>query len=487
MLTKSDYLRYLQCHLYCWLYKHKKALIPPPSEPTKFIFEQGDLIESYARKLFPSGKLVKGFYNKAQEQTEQLIESGSKTIFQATAMTNDLMAMADVFKYDDKNKCWNIYEVKSGTSADIKYIHDICFQRITFQEAGYQIGKVFLIHVDKSFTSNGEIDPHELLITEDVTAQVNEIESEVGANIKNALKLIALPKQPTHRESDCPCSYSSCPLPEHCFPNVPEYSVYHLFQKGEKLNKLIDQNVIKVADVPDDFELTDIQEKYVSVAKTGEPKIQVEEIKERLNQLEYPLYFLDYETFNPAIPPFDKYHPYQQIPFQYSLHIIKSPSSEAKHYEYLHDRLDDPVPQLLKNLSQQIGTKGSVISWNKGFEMDRNNEMRTLYPKHKAFLKSVNDRMFDLMEIFSQRLYMHPDFKGSASIKNVLPVLAPGLTYKGMKIAEGTMASYSWYRTVTEANMDHEEKDLIREDLLKYCGQDTWAMVKIWKKLINTK
>ncbi|MEX2436791.1 MAG: DUF2779 domain-containing protein, partial [Candidatus Paceibacterota bacterium] len=195
-----------------------------------------------------------------------------------------------------------------------------------------------------------------------------------------------------------------------------------------------------------------------------------------------PLYFLDYETAMSVIPLYDGTKPYQQIPFQYSLHTVEFPDSEPKHTEYLHRDSNNPVPNLLENLRKDIGNKGSIIVWFKAFETRRNDEMGEIMPKYKEFLEDLNNRVVDLMDPFSNGWFVDKNFKGSSSIKNVLPVLAPDLSYKDLEVQEGGAAQRLWMENVfnNDGNKDNEK---LFFDLIEYCKLDTLAMVKIWQTL----
>ena len=198
--------------------------------------------------------------------------------------------------------------------------------------------------------------------------------------------------------------------------------------------------------------------------------------------MEYPLYFLDYETLAGVIPAFDGYRPYQQVPFQYSLHILEKPGSELIHKEYLHTDNSDPVPLLLEHLRRDFTEKGSVISWFMTFEKGRNTEMGKKCPKYEKFLSGVNDRMVDLMVPFSKGWFVDKDFFGKSSIKSVLPVLMPELSYKELNISNGGQAQRVWMQTVLEGK-NADKKSEIMEDMRKYCGLDTYAMYAIFNYL----
>ena len=205
-------------------------------------------------------------------------------------------------------------------------------------------------------------------------------------------------------------------------------------------------------------------------------------IKKFLDNISYPIYFLDYETFSKIIPPFDGLRPYQQIPFQYSLHIIESPNGEIKHKQFLHTENSHPTLSLLNQLKQDIGATGTILVWFEGFEKGRNKDIALLYSEYTDFIQSINDRVIDLMVPFYEGWFVDKDFFGSASIKKVLPVLVSELSYEKLEIKEGNTAQRLWMETIFD-NKNTEKKEKIMKDLLDYCRIDTLAMVQLFKFL----
>ena len=268
---------------------------------------------------------------------------------------------------------------------------------------------------------------------------------------------------------------------------IDDYSIYDLMSpSAKKLGELEDLGVSLIKDIPDDFELTTKQQVQVMVTKSGKRKMDKNSIKDFLGTLEYPIHFLDYESAMATIPLYDGTKPYQQIPFQYSLYTIEKLGSEPKHTEYLHRDNEDPIPSLLKRLKEDVGLKGTVLVWYKPFETNRNKEMAEMFPEFKEFLEDVNERVVDLMEPFSKGWFADKDFFGSASIKYVLPVLVPSLSYKSLDIQEGATAQRLWMESVLKGNSDIDQEELFN-NLVEYCKLDTLAMVEIWKVLETTK
>jgi hypothetical protein len=259
--------------------------------------------------------------------------------------------------------------------------------------------------------------------------------------------------------------------------------VYYLRGITAKKAKVLYESGTRVIDeVPDNTKLTEAQQLQVLSAKRGEPIIDHAAIRKTLDSLTYPLYFFDYETFSNTVPVFEGFKPGQVMPFQYSLHVQRAPGGEFEHFEYLAPAFVNTIPGIVAALRDHIGEQGSVIVWNKSFEMGCNDDMGALYPADAPFLRAVNERIFDLMEIFSHLHYIDAKFNGSFSIKKVLPVLVPVLSHKDLDISEGMTASLSWYRMFAPEKTQ-QERGQTKKNLLEYCKLDTFAMVEIFRFL----
>ncbi len=485
-LSKSDFLKYRVCPSYFWLWKNNPELVPDEStaEVRDNKFKQGNQVEAIARQIFPNGVLVEGYNVQAQANTERLVADGADILFQATVITdNKLLAMADVLERE--NDGWILYEVKS--SGEIKkdtHVPDMAFQKIAFERAGYRINETRIIHLNKEFVRQGElINPHAYFTIKNVdvavTAIIPEVESQIALAHENMAQAEAL--------ATCPCRLLSrgkhCPTFTYFNRDIPAYSVYDISRmQGKKLAELIDNEIFATTDIPDDFPLTPNQAMQVSVDKGCRLVVNRVKIHAELSQLEYPLYFIDYESVNPAIPMLDNTRPHQQVVFQYSLHILDAPDAELRHNEFLcRDNTTESLQALVSQMRQDIGDTGSIIVWNKSFERTRNTELGQLFPESKEFFEDVNNRIYDLMDVFSKNYYVDPAFGGSNSIKDVLPVLAPHLSYKELAIGKGDLASVRWYEIATGEDSSGAEQ--VFADLLEYCKLDTLAMVEIFNVL----
>ncbi|MCK4386567.1 MAG: DUF2779 domain-containing protein [Candidatus Pacebacteria bacterium] len=486
-LTKTDFKEYLICPECLWL-KKKKPAEYTGREITVFLqklIADGYEVEEKARELFPAGVFLAGSESDLLKKTKQeLVKKG--TIFQATFKTDrGLFVKVDILKFNEENGNWDLYEVKSSSSIKTDLMHnhikDISFQKITLENSGIEVGQSYIVHLNKEYKRKGELDLIKLFVFEEVSEKIAEIKEEVEYQIDSALEL--LEKDDLIIKS-CDCLYKSVGQRCDCFrkfnPQVPEYSTAHIL-RGKKLRELVDDNIFDPKDIPADFKLTDPQRIKVELQKVGKVQINTENIRMALEGLKYPLYFLDYETILKAIPSLDGYKPNQQVVFQYSLHLLDE-KGVLKHFEYLAEDLERATTGLVQSLRENLGETGTVIVWHQDFEKARNNELGVLHSEYKEFFDNLNKRVFDLKVIF-QKDYLHPRANGSASIKKVLPVMIPELSYKNLAVQDGTMAMSAWEEMLKTD--DFQEKNKIKTNLLKYCELDTLAMVKIFEVVNN--
>ncbi len=461
-ITKTNFIQYLHCPKSLWLLKNDPENYPKGEVSVfmKKLIREGYEVERYVEKFFESnGNFEVSF------QTEFKTEDGL------------LYARADAFEIESEGTT-TLYEIKSSVSikTDSKHnqIKDACFQKICAERAGQHIDRVFLVHLNGEYTRDGEINSDELLVFNDITEQVAEIESETNEEINTALQFLTSDQD----LQGCSCREKS--RSNHCDafsvfnPDIPNSSIYHLPNVSQKkIGELLSKGVIGLDTVPNEIPLSDRQRLVVNAAKIGTPQINKAAIRQFLSNLEYPLYFLDYETFSSAVPLLDGTGPHQQFPVQYSLHILEEDGT-LSHKEYLEREARLPNC-LVEQITNDIGPNGSIVSWHASFEKRLNREMGERYTDKFKFLGNVNNRMVDLEDVFKVD-YVDARFNGSTSIKNVLPVMCPDLDYEELRIQDGTAATEAWGRMVTTTQKESEE---IANDLLNYCRLDTYAMVEI--------
>lgn len=521
VLSKTDYILWLECPENAWVKIHRPEEYAKfeVSEFEKSLAEQGNKVEELARGIFPGGYLIKGRSKKAQELTKKLIAEQRPVIFQAVFTNNKYLVATDVLEWNDSAQKYDLYEIKmsaaerngngdeNGQSKRVdkkkeeQYEKDIAFQANVLKLCGVSINKRYLIRLNKEYVRDGDLDfaPNRLFIIEDKTEKMKTLEPLVKDEMEKAYRYLF--EQETEPKG-CSCYYkgriSHCSAFSHLNPLVPKYSVHDLNRIGNNkkyLKELLDEGILKIDDVPIDERLKPNKEQngekdskvrklnQVLAHQSQKPIIDIKSIKSELNSLVFPLYFLDYETYPDAIPTYDRYHPYQQVVFQYSLHILKDEKSEPIHFEKLV--LDkEPSEDIAKDLRKQVGDVGTIISWYKTFENSRNRELAKLVPDYKDFFFNLITRTYDLMDIVDKQYYVHPGFEGRSSIKKVLPVLAPHLSYKSFEVQSGTDAIEA-YRQITEGEITGDARRKKEKEMLEYCKLDTYAMYLIWRYFYN--
>ncbi len=437
MLTKTDFKNFLECPAYLWLKEFRPDLLPKETLDEIQRGKMGEEVDNLARRLFPEGVEVKGFFEDGFAAAKALMARGKKVLFQPTAISpRGLLARADIVTWNEKLGAWDIREVKMGTSVDEKehfHLSDVAFQKICFEEAGIKIGRIYIIHVNNEYVKHGEIEPEKFFITVDATDEVEEKIEDVKFGIEAALNAITSEAAPDLGMLLACEDVKGCKFIRAYCGAYPEAVKLAGRLPAKQLAEFLKYEIFNPKDVAKDVLESIGYKEGKSFTIIDKPILRQELLK-----LKYPLYFLDYETLglNEAIPLFDGYKPYQKVPFQYSLHIRESEGGKTRQNEFLARERVDPMPALLEQLKRDIGPDGSVIVWNKGFEMTVNKEMAVMHPAYGKFLRSVNDRVFDLMEIFrfSRKVFIKSEFKQSHSIKKVLPVLCPELAYSSLEI-----------------------------------------------------
>lgn len=482
-LSKTKYLNGLQCKKLLWYIYNEPTVIPEPDEATQAVFEQGHLVGDYAKKLFPNGEEVdhtKSFEEGLRSTKELILKR--VPIFEAALTYKNCYARADILEPVGRDK-WDLIEVKSSTDIkDVNY-NDIGFQYYLYSGAGLKINKCYLMCIDNTYVRNGDIEPDKLLKKIDVT---EEIKKTYSKNIEtNVAEMVEAIKAKTFIEigvgSHCNDPYD-CPLIEKCWSFLPERNVFLLYSNNKLPMALMKDGILELAKIPESFELNEKHQIQVDCEKTGKPYIDSDKIKEFLDTIQYPAYYMDFETCGSAIPLFDGSSPYQQVPFQFSVHVVKKRGGKPEHVSFLADGTNDPRPEFMAKLKEVMGTKGSVIAYNAGFEMRILKQCAEVLPEYESWVESIEERIIDLLQPFRAFAYYHPKQNGSCSLKQVLPVLT-GKSYDDMEIGDGGTASAEYCRvTFTE---DNQDKAKVRKLLEEYCGLDTMGMVDIVEQLYN--
>ncbi len=458
----------------------------PPSPFQETVFEQGHEVGRLAHQLFPGGVLVEEDHTNpegALEKTRKLLSSGATAIFEAAFLYDNILIRSDIIAKNAEGT-WDLFEVKSTTSVKKKeHLHDAAIQKFVLKNAGFPLRNTHIIHLNNEYIRQGTLDVMRLFTKKQVDSEIIEQMVEISGYVTEIRKVLgkeSVPKQAIG--SICKSPYP-CEFKTHCWLGVEPDSILFLSRISDsKRMELVSRAISKIKDVPDDIALTELQFVQVKVEREGKPNVERDKIKKHLSDLRYPLWFLDFETYGFAIPEYDGTRSYEQLPFQFSVHIEDSPGSALRHIEFLHPEKSDPRRALAEALAQAIGSGGSVITYHASFERGRIEELAEAFPDLQQPLMAIVDRIFDLETPFAKKWYYDSRFQGSSSIKKVLPVLVPHLSYDGMEIGKGDIAQMK-YMEMISMPMGSPEREAIRKNLLAYCGLDTLAMVEILRAL----
>ncbi len=485
-LSKSRYCKAVQCKKIIWLKKHKPEHAIQKAKDT--VLNNGTAVGQLAKGLF--GKYEDIEFNENLDimikQTQELLNNKPNIITEASFNYNNNFCSVDILKNNLDGI--EIYEVKSSTEISEIYLDDVAYQYDILNNLGFNIKKACIVYINNKYIRQEELDLNKLFNIEDVTEIAKSKQQEIKKNINELNKYMEENKENEPKDDigiKCFKPYE-CEFWEYCTKKLPKPNVFdikggmHLDKKFEKyyegkisFEDLQNENLNPKYLEQIEFELNDLQS-----------KIDKEEIKEIMKSLKYPLYFLDYETYQVAIPEINGTKPYQQLPFQYSLHIIKEEGAEIEHREFLADINDkDFIRHFAESLIKDIPDNGSVIIYNKAFEPARNREIAKMYPDLEDELERINRNMIDFLEPFKQRKYYTKEMQGSASIKYVLPALYPNdpeLDYHNLPVVHNGGEASEAFLSLKEKSKEEQEK--IRQGLLVYCKLDTYAMVKIWMK-----
>lgn len=469
----------LQCHKQLWLQFKKPHRATKLTQAQQRIIDQGEEVGQYARRLFPEGQLIPANGTEAVQATQEAIAAGASCLFEAAFCFDDLLIRCDILHATSAGD-WELIEVKSSSKVKDEHYWDVAVQKYVLMQVGLPVRSTKLMHINTETCFFPHLD--NLFTIADITAEVDHLLPEIPSRINQFRTILAETIEPTlaiGKHCDKP---NRCTFWEDCWKHVPEVSIFSIPRLDwKKKEGLVAQGILAIAELPPGYQLSDNQRGYVNTVLANEPQIDREAIAASLAQLEYPIHFFDFEAQNPAIPRFDGLKPYEQFPFQYSCHVLQADGS-IEHHEYLHTDQFDPRPQLIAALTTDIASTGSVVVYHKSFEASLLRKLAADFPQYGTQLKAIADRLWDLEDIFKHH-YKHPGFQGSTSIKKVLPVLVPHLSYKTLSVQRGDQAQTVWEAMI--ACIELAEKQRLIGDLCAYCRLDTLAMVEIHRALLD--
>jgi len=483
-LSKSQYIRGLQCYKSLWLYKNKPELRDMANAQTESSFNTGYQVGDLSKELFPHGVEIdfdSSNFNGMIQKTKELVVNGTEVIYEAAFSEDGIFAMADILV---KNAdMWDMYEVKASTQVKEYHLNDASIQWYALSKA-IKLNRAYIVHIDNQYVRIGDLDVEKLFAIEDVTDKILEKQNEIQPQLLEMQAMLQGDMPSIDIGGHCSDPYG-CDFMGHCWKHIPaKNSVFDISYAMGKQWKLYYQGILSIDDIPDDFHLGKNASLQIQHHKSQEIKIDKVKIKSFLNTIEYPINFFDFETFQNAIPRFDNQRPYAQMPFQYSLHILHEDGT-LQHKEFLGDENSDPRRELSLQMLQDITPTGSIIAYNQSFEQTQIKSLALACKDLGDELLALNERFIDLAHPFQYKHYYHPNFQGKYSIKIVLPTLFPNddaLDYKKLgSIQNGGDAM----DTFANLHLLKDKSQLadIKKDLLAYCRLDTLGMVRIWEKL----
>lgn len=525
-LSKSRYTKFCQCEKALWLSIYKSELNNVDTA-LQSRFESGTQVGDLAKSLLGNyqettvvnedGSLD---YEAMIQRTKALMYEGEENIAEAAFSWNGNYCAVDILHRTEGG--YAIYEVKSSSTSKEKeteklmaYLPDVAYQKYVLEQSGVTVTGTFLVRLNKNYVRDKEIDIHELFIITDLAPMLAEESAKVTDNIARANKLLDNDKEPNVEMGGCCDKPYSCSFNEYCIRQLLDKSGADMIEMGsgtvfdlyrmtfEQKLRLVRQGKVTLDQLSPDEVGSLVGQIQVNNALSGEDHIEVDKIREFLDKnIHYPLYFLDFETMNLAVPLFPNSRPFQQIPFQYSLHYIKEENASLEHTEFLGDGISDPrralAEQLLKDILgiNDVGNPDEiadglkkdvcVTAYNKDFECGRIQELANMYADIKEPLLYIKDRIVDLLDPFRLGYFYKASMNGSFSIKKVLPALFPdnpSLDYHNLQGVHNGGEAMNVYPLMSQ--MSHDEQQSVRENLLRYCKLDTYAMVKIWEKLVE--
>jgi hypothetical protein len=373
---------------------------------------------------------------------------------------------------------WDVIAIRDTTYAHRTHLEALAFQTWILHGAEVKARRIWVMHLNGHYVRQGALDPRRLFVFQEVTRQVAALSRAVEGKVDELFAWKRRPEPPeTSLGAYCETP-GDCPLKPRCWSCLPADHIFHLYKlRRAQAFQLARAGITSLNLLPEKLRTTKFRQIQLTTVTTRRPHLDRPAIRRFLSQLEYPLYCLDFETFATALPPFEGLRPYEMVPFQFSLHVARVEPAAPEHYSFLSEGRADPRPQILELLRRWLGNRGTILAYNAKFELAVLRYLGRACPEYSSWLAHVEPRMVDLLAPFKSFAYYHPDQKGSASLKAVLPALT-GRGYADLAIREGNTASAEYVR-VTFGDVATAERQQVREWLEQYCGRDTEGMLWI--------
>jgi hypothetical protein len=467
LITKSKFVAGIQCLKRLYLSVHEPELAAQPDESDQSIIEQGREVGLLARKMFPGGVAVDcRDREQAIRMTRELIANPEvPAIFEGAFEHRDVFVRVDILQRR-RNQRWRLIEIKSTTEVKDHHFDDVAIQHRVVTRSGVDLAASCLAHANRAYVyAGGPIDIDRFFKIVNLTGQVERLQSELTIQLRSEFRVLTMPEAPNIPAGRQCREPFPCEFFDHCNPPIPDDHVLRLPRiHASTLAKLVELGVHSIHDIPESYPLTERLRRACTSVQMRKPWFSPE-IREEFDKLKYPLYFADFETLNPAIPRFAGMRPYDQIPFQWSVHVQREPGAAPEHFEFLATDRSDPRQTFISALCDVLGDGGSIVVYSQQFESQRLFDLALWLPEFSGRINKIQRRLWDLLPIIRNHVY-HPAFAGSYSLKSVLPALVPSMAYEGMAVADGQAAGLAWESLISgdcgEGKSQRKRKALLR-------------------------
>ena len=484
-ISKSKFVAGVQCLKRLYLQVHQPGLAQHTNAAAEAIIEQGRKIGMLARQMFPGGieiRGVGGLDNAIRETRDGVANREVPAIFEGVFEHGGVLVRVDILQRRRDGR-WRLIEVKSSTDVKEQHEDDVGIQYRVLRRSGLDVASACLAHVNRNYIyPGGDIDVCRFFKIRNLTRRILKAQPKLTFQLLSEFTVLRMP-QPPDIAPGRHCTHPViCEFFERCNPPRPNDHIGYLPRiHASAVEELEERGIKSIREIPDDFELNEIQRRAAECVRSGEPWFESEGLNSELSALKYPLFFMDFESVNPCLPRFAGMHAYDHLCFQYSVHVVREPGAPPEHLEFLATDVSDPRREFTSTLSAGLGDSGSIVVYNAPFESQRLSELASWLPEFADRINNIQARLFDLLPVVRNHVY-HPAFAGSFSLKSVLPALVPEMTYDGMQVANGQAAGLAW-QSLMRGNLNSTERGTVRNALLDYCGQDTLALLRLLQTL----
>jgi len=467
-----------------YLQVHQPELAAEPDAAAEAIIEQGREVGLLARQMFPGGVEVrseKGLDQAIRATRELTANREVPAIFEGTFEHGGVLVRVDIL-HRRKDGRWRVIEVKSTTDVRDHHVPDVAIQHRVVRRSGIDLASSCLAYVNRDYIyQGGAIDVHRFFRIRNITRRVEELQPKLPSVLRSQFRVLGMPEAPQIASGPQCSNPVTCEFYDRCNPPLPDDHVLRLPRiHASEVSKLVALGIQSIHQIPENYPLTARLRRACASVQTGKPWFSPE-LKDELKRLKYPVYFVDFETVNPCVPRFPGMRPYDQLPFQWSVHVQRQRGGAPEHFEFLATDTSDPRPAFISALCDALGDRGSIVVYHQQFESQRLSDLAAWLPEFSGRITKIQQRLWDLLPVIRNHAY-HPAFAGSFSLKAVLPAIIPEMTYEGMEVADGQAAGLAW-ESLLRGGMSLGERERIKQALRAYCGQDTLALLKIVQRL----